>query len=140
MSSKGTTTKASVAPAVAPVRIDSDWFILLMLNKSRYVLPQASFAANLVALDTVRLDSGENGAWGAVGGECFSEAYLFGASMRMGALMPRYNREKLSEDHISTRQDRDISIECDRPLILDDLSEAVHHAIVTFLTNAFALL
>ena len=60
--------------------------------------------------------------------------------MRMGALIPRYNREKLLADHISIHQGREVSIECDIPLILDDLPKAVYHAIVAFLTNAFALL
>ena len=51
MSSKGTTTKASVAPAEAPVRIESGcviWAVEKMLSQN---LPHASFAANLVALE-----------------------------------------------------------------------------------------
>jgi hypothetical protein len=47
-SSKGTTTKLSVAPALQPVKIDSCCVILVSPDRERYVLPQKSFAALLV--------------------------------------------------------------------------------------------
>jgi hypothetical protein len=69
-SSKGTTTKDSVAPADAPVRIDKLWFIFSTPKVFRQNLPHSSLAANLVA--------------------------LLGASMRIGAVMPLYSLEALS--------------------------------------------
>jgi hypothetical protein len=54
---------ASVAPADAPVRMERDWFILATPNRFLQTFPHSSLAANLVA--------------------------RLGASMRMGAVMPR---------------------------------------------------
>jgi hypothetical protein len=44
-SSKGTTTKLSVAPAEQPVRIDSGWSIFVRPDRRCHVLPQKSFDA-----------------------------------------------------------------------------------------------
>ena len=50
-SSKGTTTKLSVAPALEPVRMASSWFILVCPVSCMYVFPQKSFAALYAVLD-----------------------------------------------------------------------------------------
>jgi hypothetical protein len=65
--------------------------------------------------------------------QCVS--YLLGASMRMGAEMPRYNLEKLQ------RVNRPALLRgaCSGiPLMLDDLSEAVYHAIVCLVSGGLA--
>lgn len=86
-SSKGTTTNDSVAPAVAPVRTESAWVCSDTPKALRYILPHSSLAANFVALGVVKLRSVHVGfAW---------IAYRLGASIRMGAEMPRYSLENL---------------------------------------------
>jgi hypothetical protein len=59
-----------------------------------------------------------------------------GASMRIGAEIPRYNREKLAGRLGLRLTFLDTSI----PFVPDDLSEAVEHAIVGLLADALACL
>lgn len=57
--------------------------------------------------------------------------------MRMGAEIPRYSLEKLA--NVSMRLVRTPNEVCGRiPFMLDDLPEAVHHAIVALVTNCLA--
>jgi len=68
--------------------------------------------------------------------------YLLGASMRMGAEMPRYSREKLGGVRVCAfggleRRERE---ERCVPFILDDFPEAVYHAIICLIADALACL
>jgi hypothetical protein len=65
-------------------------------------------------------------------------SHLLGASIRMGAVIPRYNLEKLPDVNpaCSFPPVRGDGI----PFILDDLPEAVDHAIITLVTNDLASL
>jgi hypothetical protein len=63
--------------------------------------------------------------------------YLLGASMRIGAEIPRYNLDALPDVNLpKVVQVASSSI----PLVLDDLPEAVYHAIVCLVTGGSASL
>ena len=62
-------------------------------------------------------------------------SYLLGASMRIGALIPRYNLEALrGVSLVSVADARHSTV----PFVLDDLPEAVDHAIVCLLAGTLA--
>jgi hypothetical protein len=60
--------------------------------------------------------------------------YLLGASIRIGAEIPRYNLEALPDVNPWLPRGASSSI----PLMLDDLPEAIYHAIVCVVTHGFA--
>ena len=67
-------------------------------------------------------------------GDC-QDTNLLGASIRIGALIPRYSLEKLA---VVSLQFPRPQVTYSLPLILDDLPEAVYHAIVAIFSYRLA--
>jgi hypothetical protein len=63
-------------------------------------------------------------------------AHLLGASIRIGAVIPRYSLEALPDISSYVRAHRGLCSAV--PLMLDDLPEAVDHTIVPLVTHGLA--